>query len=148
MHNPQIYKGDPRPCIPPHVMVLSVMGLKLGYSDFCRPHMQNANEMCPRSSCGVSHVFIVMLRPHYIRIWWITVILIVGKTRIPPIGAPCRDKNGAGSGISLVYLWHSLYWVWCKGYEKVWNPVKVWWTSHCWVGYIISCTLLLTMNRY
>ena len=35
----------------------------------------------------------------------ITVILITGKTRIPPIGAPCQDKGGAGSGISGLYLW-------------------------------------------
>ena len=30
------------------------------------------------------------------------------KTPIPPIGAPCQDKDGADSGISTVYLWHSV----------------------------------------
>ena len=30
-----------------------------------------------------------------------------GKTQRPPIWAPFRYKNGAGSGISLVYLWCS-----------------------------------------
>ena len=74
-----------------------------------------------RELCGVSGVFIFMLRPHmqknadkmppwslcmfiftlqYIRIWQITLILIAGKTLIPIIGAPCWDKYGAGSGIS------------------------------------------------
>ena len=47
MENPQIYKGDPRPRIPPCAMVLSAMWLKLGYSGFCRPHTEtNANKMC------------------------------------------------------------------------------------------------------
>ena len=30
---------------------------------------------------------------------------VMGKTHRPPIWAPCRDKDGAGSEISLVYLW-------------------------------------------
>ena len=30
--------------------------------------------------------------------------LIVVKTRIPPIGAPCWDTDGAGSGISGLYV--------------------------------------------
>ena len=37
--------------------------------------------------------------------WQTTVILITGKPRIPPIWATCWDENGAGCGISLVYLW-------------------------------------------
>ena len=36
----QIYKGDPRPRIPPCVMASSAMGLKLGVFGFCRPHTQ------------------------------------------------------------------------------------------------------------
>ena len=32
---PQIYRGDPRPCIPPCVMASSAMGLKLGPLGFC-----------------------------------------------------------------------------------------------------------------
>ena len=35
------------------------------------------------------------------------------KTQRPPIWTPCRDKNGAGSGISLVYLWSKLR-IWHK----------------------------------
>ena len=41
---------------------------------------------------------------YYIRKWWKTVILI-RKTWRSSIWAPCQDKNGAGSGISFVYLW-------------------------------------------
>ena len=41
--------------------------------------------------------------------WRTVVILISGKPRSrPPIWAPCRGKNGPGSGISLVYLWWSV----------------------------------------
>ena len=40
-----------------------------------------------------------------IRTWRTTVILIMGKTWRPPMWAPYRDENGAGSGNSLVYLW-------------------------------------------
>ena len=58
-----------------------------------------------RAPCGVSHVFIFTLRPaahtHLLNHGY----LIAGKTRIAPTGAPCRDKDGAGSGISGLYLW-------------------------------------------
>ena len=46
--------------------------------------------------------------------WWTAVISITGKpedpqferkTWRPPIWAPCQEKNGAGSGISSVFLW-------------------------------------------
>ena len=40
----QIYKGDPRPRIPPRVMVSSAMGLKLGvFGSFRQPHTQIIN---------------------------------------------------------------------------------------------------------
>ena len=58
-----------------------------------------------RALCGISHVFVFTLRSQDIRTLQITVILITGKTRIFLICAPCQDKNGAGSGISLVNLW-------------------------------------------
>ena len=32
------------------------------------------------------------------------VILIIGKTRIPQIEAPCQNKGGAGSSISGLYI--------------------------------------------
>ena len=43
-----------------------------------------------------------------IRTWQTTVILITRETRRPPIWSPCRNQDGAGSGISLVYLWSQL----------------------------------------
>ena len=47
-----------------------------------------------------------------IRTWRTTVILITGKSRRPPIWAPCWDKYGTGSGISLAYLW--IYHKYCE----------------------------------
>ena len=41
---PQIYNGDPRPPIPPHVMAWSAIGLKLGVFGFCRPHTQKQTQ--------------------------------------------------------------------------------------------------------
>ena len=40
-----------------------------------------------------------------VRTWRIMVILIVGKTQIPPIGASCQKENGADSCISHLNLW-------------------------------------------
>ena len=111
---PQIYKGDPRPHIPSCEIASSAMGLKLGYSGFCWPHtqkhMQTKYVHDLRVLCGISCVFIFMLRPQYIRIWPNAVILIVGNPHTPNL-SPCQDKNGAGSGISLVYVWciHKIY---------------------------------------
>ena len=68
----------------------------------------NANKMRPRFSlaCGFSRVFTFTLTPQkaYIRIWRIMAILIGGKPEYPPIWAPWRDKDGAGSGIFRLYL--------------------------------------------
>ena len=54
---PQIYKGDPRPCIPPLVIALSAMGLKLAVFGFLPTTYiaTNAQQMCPRSSRTVLH---------------------------------------------------------------------------------------------
>ena len=50
---PQIYRGDPRPCILHRVMVSSVMWLKLGVFGFLpttrgNKHKQNASMICLR----------------------------------------------------------------------------------------------------
>ena len=100
---PQIYKGDPRLRLPPREIASSAMRLKLGYVGFCRKHTQK--RMRPQPLCAVSAC--VYLHTD-IRTWRTTVILITGETRIPPIWAPCQDKNGTGSGISLVYLCQGL----------------------------------------
>ena len=94
-----IHKGDPRPRIPPCVIASSAMGLKLGVFGFL--HTMRCFNTCK---------FIFMLRPQqiqwtYAQTWGITVISITVKTRIPPIWATCWDQNGAGTEISLVYLW-------------------------------------------
>ena len=90
-------------------MASSAMRLKLGVFWFADQHTEtHANKMNPQSSRRVAfHTLIFTLRPQYISTWQITVILIVGKTRIPQIWVPCQDKNGAGSGISFVCLWHN-----------------------------------------
>ena len=84
-------------------------GYTWGYSSFCRPHMRKQTQTKRvhdlHVPCGISCVFIFTLRPQYIRTWQTTVILITRKTRIPLIGAPCWDKDGASSGISGLYLW-------------------------------------------
>ena len=94
--------------IPLHVMASLAIELQLGYSGFCQPHMwKQTQSKCIhglRAPYGISRVSIFMLRPQYIRTWRITVILIVGKTRIPLLWAPCWNKDGIDSGISGVYL--------------------------------------------
>ena len=67
--------------------------------------------MRQRSSRAVQHFMHVHLHARTavdagdICTWRTTVILITGQTRRPPIWAPCRNQDGAGSGISGVYLW-------------------------------------------
>ena len=119
--NSKIYKGDPRPRIPSRVMASSAMGLKLGSSGFLpTTHTKtNAIQMHPRSSHAVQRFMCVYIHAQTavdagdIRTWRITVILITGITQRPPIWAPCRDKNGAGFGISLEYLWWNCISLYC-----------------------------------
>ena len=83
-------------------------GLKLGVFGFCRSHTQK--QMRPWSSCAMQYFTHVYLHTQTtvdaggIPTWRTTVILITWKPRRPPIWAPCRDENGAGSGISRVCL--------------------------------------------
>ena len=71
----------------------------------------NTKQMHPRSLYVIRCFMCVYLHTQIavdagdIRTWWATIILITGKTWRPPIWAPYQDKNGAGSGISLEYLW-------------------------------------------
>ena len=88
----------------------AMMELQLGVFRFFSDHthrkqMQTKCVHNLRVPCSISRVFIFTLRQQHIRIWRIKVILIAGKTRIPPIGAPCRDKDGASTGISGLNLW-------------------------------------------
>ena len=105
---PQIHKGDPRLCIPPHVMESSAMGSNWGSSGFCRPHTQKqtqnqwVHDLC--TPCSVLRVFYLHAQTTVdagdMRTWRTVVILITGKTRRPPIWATCRDKNGPGSALN------------------------------------------------
>ena len=61
-HQPQIYKGDPRPRIPPCVMASLAMGLKLGSFGILPTTHTKANTklMCPLSSCAVQYFMCVL----------------------------------------------------------------------------------------
>ena len=90
------------------VMASSAMGLKLGvFGSLPTTHTRKQTQTkCVHNyctPCGVLRMFIFTLGPQYIRTRWIMNILIVGKTWI---GAPCRNEDGAGSGISCLYLWY------------------------------------------
>ena len=88
------------------------MELQLRVFGFYQPRMWKqmqtkcAHDIC--APCCASCLFIFKLRPQHIYTWRITVILIMGKTIISPTGVPCRDKDGAGSGIAGLYLWHTV----------------------------------------
>ena len=68
----------------------------------------NTNRMWPRSSHTMryfTHVYLHAQTAVHIHLANHS-HLFVGKPWIPPIGAPCRDKDGAGSRISSLYLCH------------------------------------------
>ena len=113
-YRPQIYKKDLRPCILPRVMALSAMGLKLKVFGFfadhtCKKQMWNK---CAPNLC-LPRAFYASLRSDCSRRRWHThqipwLFWLWEKTRRPANWAPCQDKNGAGSGISLVHLCYRL----------------------------------------
>ena len=104
----QIYKGDPRPCVPIHVMALSVLGSNWGSLGFYRPHTQK--QTGPRPLCTMRHLTHFYLHAQTavdagdICTRRTRVILITGQTPETPNLSPCWAKNGAGSGISRLYL--------------------------------------------
>ena len=110
---PHIYTRDTRFHIPPHVIVLSAMG-NLGVFGFLPTiHTKaNAKPMCSRPSCTAQRSTHFCLHSHTAVHAGNTctyklqtmIILITGKTRRPPNWAPCRNQDGAGSGIFDVYL--------------------------------------------
>ena len=100
-------KGECKSRIPSLVMALSAMGLKLGVFGFLTTtHTEtNAKQMHPRFSAPRAVFFACLsscsdcsscrLHTHLNHGWF-----DYGKiTWWPTIWAPCRDKNGAGSGI-------------------------------------------------
>ena len=94
--------GENRPGIPPHEMVSSAMGLKLGSSGFCWPYTQ----MRAQSLHSVRHFTCVYLHAHprideCDMITWQTMVTDILITEEPLKNlnlAACQDKNGAGSG--------------------------------------------------
>ena len=109
----QIYKGDTRSRVLLRVMAPSTMGLKLVIFGIL-PTTQakiNTKQMHPRifARCVAFYTYLSSCSDHR-SCRWHTHLMNHGyfdymKTWRPPIWAPCWDKNGAGSGISLVYLW-------------------------------------------
>ena len=79
-----------------------------GYSGFCQPHTQKQTQTkCVHNLhalCGVSHMFILTLRPQYIRTWLITVILIFRKKPEYPQLEPHAAIKMAQVLGSLVYI--------------------------------------------
>ena len=93
-------------------MASSAIELKLGVFGVFANHThrnkckQDASTIFARSTAF--HVFVFTLRPQYIMqlINHSYFDLITEKIQMSPIfGAPCWDKDGAGSGISDLYLW-------------------------------------------
>ena len=90
------------------LMASSAMGLNLGVFGFLPTTHPKA--MCSRSlrvARRFTHVWLhvqTAVHASNTRTWLTTIILITGKTRRPPIWAPWRDQDGAGSGISGVYI--------------------------------------------
>ena len=104
-------------------MVLSAMGLKLGVFWL----KTNVKQMRPWSLHAVQHFRHIYLYTETavdagdIRTWRTTVILIMGKPQRSLIWAPYRDKNGAGSGISLYLLVPPIYQVY------IYISFRFWW---------------------
>ena len=109
---PQIYTEDPRPPIPLRVKALSVVvGLNLKVFGFL-PTMQAEEEtqnqcvhdLC--APCSVSRIFYLHAQTAVDASdigTYQTVVNLITRKR-PPIWAPCRDNDGAGSGLSGVYI--------------------------------------------
>ena len=134
---PQINKGDPRSHISPRVMALSAMGLKLGFrvfADHARKYTSKTNASTIFTCCAAFYAcFSFKLRPPAqtavnagdICTWRTVVTLITRKIGSPSIWGSCQDKNGADSGISLVYLWPAQSAVWTlEGQLHEWQPIS------------------------
>ena len=99
-------------CIPPRVMTSSAVGLKLEIVGFlptthAKTHTKQMRPWSLRTVQPFTHVYLhtqTAVDAGDIHTWQTTVIFITGKSRRPRIWAPCRNKDGAGSGISGVYL--------------------------------------------
>ena len=59
----QIYKGHPRPCIPPSVMASSAMGAQIGGLRVFADHTRKTNAPTIFACCAAFHMFIFTLGP-------------------------------------------------------------------------------------
>ena len=116
---PQIYTRDPRPPVPARVMVSSAMGSIWGSSGFCwsRTQKQMQNR-CPRSLHTMQHfmhAFIITLRLQHDAVKYAPNnpdYFYNGKNLKTPKFSPRQDQDGAGSGISGLYLWlKHIFWI-------------------------------------
>ena len=129
---PQIYKGDPRPRISPCVMVSSAMGLKLGAFGFLPTTRKNNRETNASTIFmlrAVFHTQTAVDASDTCTRW--TTVIFTGKTWLLQIWAPGREQNGAGSGISLVYLWAGLHFLFNTEYLQ---ELSLWWHTYVAVG--------------
>ena len=107
-------------------MVSSAMGLKLGIFGFLSTTdaKTKAKQKRPRSSHPVYLYAQNAVDAGDIRTWRTTLKLTTGKTQRHPIWAPCWNQDGAGSGVSHVYIcWYTnneCLWVqWYKYFHEV-----------------------------
>ena len=93
-------------------MASSAMGSNSAYSCFCRPHTRKQTQK--KRVHDLSHTVRRFTRSYLHAQTAVQNLTNHGyfdlgkETRIPPVGAPCRGKDCAGSGISGLYLWFQL----------------------------------------
>ena len=110
VRNPQILIGRSQNSYPALCNGDVSHGAPIGVFGFLpTTHLErNANKMCPQSLDAVRHFIRVYLhvqtRVHTPDKLW---LFDPGKTQIPQIRAPCRNKNSAGSGITDLYLYRN-----------------------------------------
>ena len=87
------------------------MGLNLGFFGFlANTHAKlKANQLLSGSSCSILHVFVCLQAQTTVHAGHIRTFhgyFDYGKNQKTPNLSPYRDQDGAGLGISGLYLWH------------------------------------------
>ena len=108
-YKPQIYSRDPRlPILP------NVIGLQLGVFLFCQTTQTVWSETHTPHVHIFIHIWSISNQAHIAvdvadtQAWWISYILIAGKTPIFPMSSPWQGKMASRSGISGLYQWYNL----------------------------------------
>ena len=122
-------------------MELSAMELQLGVFGFLpTTHAEtNAHKIVHdlQALYDISYIYLDA-QPQCIHTWQITIIQNHGKTRILLIWALCWFKDGAGSGISCLYLWNAHI-----SYHRNW----VCYTWYCLQMHIICILVMKTQSK-